>query len=121
MMPFSQGPCLRFETSGEGFFAQHLLLPSSVQTSEVPGTLGFHLIGTASDLSFRDDYQPHACHALVQRLDERDYQRALEALSGMVAFYATRTRPAQLLPAVQRLPTQLSGSYKEPVYPVTEE
>lgn len=60
------------------------------------------------------------CYLLLHQLDASGLEEAIESLQTMVEFYAIPRVPIPE-PEVRRLPARFTGSYTEPVYPITED
>lgn len=115
-------PFLRVETSGEGIYGQHLLLPASRGASTSRIYFGFHVIGTTANLDLsRGEQVRLLCHALIQRLDERGLGEAVESLVDMVRFFDAPPSVQRTLPTGPASPVKVGPAVVRPVCPVAED
>lgn len=61
------------------------------------------------------------CHALLQRLPDEALSEAVQSLFDMNEFYHLPQSVAPLSLPQKSIPVRITGSYMEPVYPITEE
>jgi hypothetical protein len=101
---------------------QHWFYPPLGQPGEARLVVGFHLFGTSGAAELPEPIlQRLLCHALLQLLPDEGLAEAVESLSDMYEFYRLpRYVPPPSLPQ-KSIPVRITGSYVEPVYPVTEE
>ncbi len=84
--------------------------------------MSFHLLGTSGETDLPEPIKARLlCHFLLTRIPDEGLPEALESLAGMWMFYQTPTPHPPALPSARSVPARLTGSYAEPVYPVTED
>lgn len=122
MKPCVPVPSLRFEPDDQAVWGKHRLFPHLVQSGESLFVLGFHLFGTSGIAELPEPMvQRLLCHALIQRLPDEGLAEAMQSLTDTNEFYRL---PRFVLPPLlpqKSIPVRITGSYVEPVYPVTED
>jgi hypothetical protein len=108
----------------EAVRGQHWLIPQPIQSGESLFVFGFHLFGTSGSAELPEPMlQRLLCYALIQRLPDEGLAEAMQSLVDMNEFYRLPrfVSPQSLSLPQQSVPARITGSYVEPVYPVTED
>ena len=100
----------------------HIFMQPIVHIGEPNHLVSFHVLGTSGEADLPDLMKARLLgHFLLMQLPDEGMGEAVESLTRMWDFYRKTPTYPPALPTSWSIPVRVTGSYVEPVYPVTEE